>query len=287
VKYLPNVRLPPNVVAVPDLSDAAAGATLLIFVLPHQFLSRLCPQILRAVAPGCRAISLIKGVEFESAEPRLISRLISRLLGGMDVSVLMGANVANEVARDEFCEATVGCSSAESGALWRLVFHRPSLNVTVVRDVAGVELCGALKNVVALGAGFCDGVGYGANTKAAIVRIGVREMQAFCALFFEGVEKDTFFESCGIADLVTTCYGGRNRKCAEAFARRGPGATWEAIEVELLNGQRLQGTLTCQDVHACLLAKGAETQARFPLLEAVYAISFEGRDASTIVKLVR
>jgi glycerol-3-phosphate dehydrogenase (NAD+) len=190
-----------------------------------------------------------------------------------------------QVARDEFCEATIGCAHAGAGETWRACFHRPSFNVSVVCDVAGVELCGALKNVVALGAGFCDGVGFGANTKAAIVRLGLREMQAFSALFFSGVKAETYFESCGMADLITTCYGGRNRKCAEAFARLGRGARWEAIEAELLNGQKLQGTLTCQHVHACLVAKGLDAQGRFPLLEAIYAIAFEQRDPATIVQL--
>jgi glycerol-3-phosphate dehydrogenase (NAD+) len=190
-----------------------------------------------------------------------------------------------QVARDEFCEATIGCADAAAGDTWRVCFHRPSFNVSVVGDVAGVELCGALKNVVALGAGFCDGVGFGANTKAAIVRLGLREMRSFSALFFEQVGAETFFESCGIADLITTCYGGRNRKCAETFARLGRGAQWEAIEADLLGGQKLQGTLTCQDVHACLLARGPDAQERFPLLEAIYAISFEERDPATIVQV--
>ena len=106
VKYLPDAKLPENVYAEADLSKAAEGATILIFVLPHQFLGRLAPQILGKCAPGCRAISLIKGLEFENGSPKLISSLITEALDKMACSVLMGANVANEVAKDEFCEAT-------------------------------------------------------------------------------------------------------------------------------------------------------------------------------------
>lgn len=127
------------------------------------------------------------------------------------------------MAKGQFCETTIGVPSQVDAILWDAVFHAPSVfHVSTVPDVAGVSLSGALKNVVALAAGFVDGLGLGGNTKAAILRIGLGEMRQFCLEFFEGSKPETFTnESAGIADLITTCYGGRNRKCAEEYARTG------------------------------------------------------------------
>jgi glycerol-3-phosphate dehydrogenase (NAD+) len=284
VKYLPGVKLPENVIAEPDLAKAVTGATLLVFVMPHQFLPRTVPNMKNMYAPGARGISLIKGIEFEHEKPKLISEMISEMMGGMDISVLMGANVANEVAQDQFCESTVGSSIAANGAVWKDVFDWETFRVAVVNDVPGVELCGALKNVVAIGAGFCDGLAFGGNTKAAIIRVGLEEMMRFVAEYYgaDAVNKATFFESCGVADLVTTCFGGRNRKCAEIFAKHKGEKSWESIETEELNGQKLQGTITAKDVMTCLRA--SDSVAKFPLFAKIYMISYENTPVEEIVK---
>ncbi|KAG5462921.1 MAG: glycerol-3-phosphate dehydrogenase 1-like protein, isoform CRA_b [Olpidium bornovanus] len=265
VKYLPGIKIPDNVVAIPDLVEAARDATLLVFVIPHQvggkeparnapadrglwnrggnispdparfllqtypqktplnsftasqFVVRACQSLLGHITPDCRAVSLIKGVDVNSGGLALISNVISETLG-IDCSVLMGANIAGEVARKCFAEATLGYhpGQLEAGRLFKKLFDTRYFRVNAVEDVAGVELCGALKNVVAIGAGLSDGLKYGDNTKAALMRIGLAEMRKFAKLFSAGVKDDTFFESCGVADLITTCNGGRNRRVAEA-----------------------------------------------------------------------
>jgi glycerol-3-phosphate dehydrogenase (NAD+) len=281
VKYLPGFKIPPNVHANPDLADACSGATLLIFVMPHQFLKFPLSVIKKNLAPGAIALSLIKGIDFDDNGIVLISDIIRQGLGGIDCSVLMGANVANEVAKEEFCETTVGYTEERSGKLWQKMLNDKMFRVATVQDTVGVELCGALKNIVAIGAGFCDGLGYGGNTKAALIRIGLLEMKRFCTKYYDGVKTETFFESCGAADLITTCYGGRNRRCAEAYAK-DPSQGWDKIEADLLGGQKLQGTLTAKEVHEVLKRTG--DAAEFPLFEAIYKISFEGAPCADITR---
>ena len=302
IKYLPGVKLPENVRAVPSLEEAARDATVLIFVLPHQFLPKLLPTIRASINPTrCYGVSLIKGLDFDATTklPVLISRSIEKAMGNQfRCGVLMGANVADEVARQRTCESTLACDFGSDvvNEKIRQIFDEEHFRVARITDVAGAEACGALKNVIALGAGFVDGLGLGGNTKAALLRVGLLEMTKFCTMFFDGVEKGTFMESCGVADLITTCYGGRNRKCANEFAKRR--ATnqaysnseschklWSTIESELLSGQKLQGTLAAKEVYQLLQARNLLNE--FPLMTAIYEISFLGKPINIIADGIR
>ncbi|XP_051573959.1 glycerol-3-phosphate dehydrogenase 1-like protein isoform X1 [Myxocyprinus asiaticus] len=280
VKYLPGYKLPENVVAVPQLRDAADGADLLVFVVPHQFIRKLCDEMMGCVSEKARGITLIKGIDEGPEGLKLISDIIREKMS-IDVSVLMGANIANEVAAEKFCESTIGSKVLESGLLFKELLQTPNFRITVVDDADTVELCGALKNIVAVGAGFCDGLQCGDNTKAAVIRLGLMEMIAFAKLFSkdDSVSSTTFLESCGVADLITTCYGGRNRRVAEAFARTGKSI--EELEKEMLNGQKLQGPLTSAEVYHILKQKGLVD--KFPLFTAVYQICFEGKPVEDMI----
>jgi len=284
VKYLPGVTLPAHVKAEPDIKKAVVNADILVWVLPHQFVPRTV-QSMGPVKEGCVSVSLIKGgLELEGGKLGLCSDTLRKLLGH-PVAVLMGANVANEVAAGEFCEATLGCKTQEHQAVLSKVFDCPTFRVNVVDDIPGVELCGALKNVVALGAGFCDGLDYGGNTKAALIRIGLQEMKLFIRHFYPEVKDSTFLESCGVADLITTCFGGRNRKCAEAFVHSRGCKGWEQIEKDLLGGQKLQGTLTAQEIYPVM--QNHKLCEKLPLLTTIYQVAFEDKAPWSIVKLPR
>jgi len=273
IKYLPGIKLPENVLAIPKLEIAVSGCTLLIFVLPHEYVTSTCDKIAPIIAKKTRCISLIKGIDFSTKSQgfQSTSELI-RLKLNTDVAVLMGANIAEEVARGEFTEATIGCRIKENGKLWKTLFHTDNFCIRVIPDVAGPELYGALKNIVAIAVGLMDGLGLGVNTKAAVIRIGINEMREFLKIIHEEYIEETVFESCGVADLIATCIGGRNRRVAEAMVKTGKSVS--ELELELLNGQKLQGPPAAYETY--LILKRLGRLSDFPLFSSVYSVCFEG-----------
>jgi glycerol-3-phosphate dehydrogenase (NAD+) len=312
IKYLPGITLPPNVVANPDLPDSVKEATIMVFVLPHQFIPRVCDRLAGKIVPFARAICCTKGVDVSEKGIRLMSEAIGMRLN-IYCGALSGANIASEIAQEKYSETTVAYDpppmdsraptpsgsptssqvdlispskpnpSARSARLKALpaefpplsqenvrkLFHRPYFHVRIVDDVAGVSLGGALKNIIALAAGFVDGLGWGDNAKAAVMRVGILEMVAFGKAFFEDSVKTSTFteESCGVADVITSCMGGRNFKCAKKATATGK-SIFE-VEQEDLNGQKLQGTSTAYEVNSFLRSQGME--ADYPLFTAVYS----------------
>ncbi|GAA5997754.1 glycerol-3-phosphate dehydrogenase family protein [Rhodotorula paludigena] len=272
VKYLPGISLGDNVIAEPDLLKAVEGANALIFVIPHQFIQQTCRQLEGKIPEGTQAISLVKGVEVKDKEIHIFSEVIKEHLG-VECAALSGANIANEVAKDSFSETTIGCRDIEVAKKWARLFETEKFRVAVSKDVLGVSLGGALKNVVAIAAGLIDGLQWGNNAKAAVMRIGLLEMKKFALEFFPGTEAETFVqESAGVADLITSCFGGRNRKVAEAFI--GSGKTFDQLEKEMLNGQKLQGVETAKELHEFLKARGKVND--YPLFTFVYNVAYEG-----------
>ena len=105
-------------------------------------------------------------------------------------------------AKEEFCETTIGAHSKDNGQVFYKLFNTPYFRVTVISDSDGVEICGALKNIVAFAVGVCKGFRLGSNTKAAVIRIGMMEIIKFARMFYKGTELCTVLESCGVADLM-------------------------------------------------------------------------------------
>lgn len=284
VKYLPGFKFSDNVVAVPNVVDATKDADILIFVLPHQFVRQTCKIMQEHVKDTAIAISLIKGFDMTpDGRVELISKIISDILN-IDCAVMMGATLAHEVAEEQFSEATIACSTEEQGLLLKELFQAPFFKIVIVYDRETVEMCGALKNIVGIGCGICDGMGLGHNTKSAVLRLGLMEMVQFGVEYIPGCKVDTFFESCGIADLVATCHGGRNRMLGEAVIKE-PEKTIRQLEKEILRGQSFQGPLVAKEIYTKL--KERNRLDRFPLFTAIHRICIREMDPREFINCLR
>ncbi|UJR20675.1 hypothetical protein I4U23_023796 [Adineta vaga] len=268
-KYLPDKSIPDNVVAVADLREAVKDADILIFVIPHQFVKQTCEQLKDQVKSTAFALTLIKGfyIDEKTNELLLVSEIIKNTLNISCLS-MMGANIAKEVADKVFCEATIGSRHDEHSETVRQLIDRPYFRIRFYPDVEIIEILGALKNVIAMCAGFSDGLKAGFNTRAAVLRLGFREMINFCRLHSQESSSDIYLESCGIADLIASALGGRNYNGAKKMAETNK--SLEDIEKEDLNGQSLQGPGTAKEVYTFLEGKNLLDQ--FPMFRDAHLI---------------
>ncbi|CAF0777760.1 unnamed protein product [Rotaria sordida] len=269
VKYLPNKKIPDNIVAVPDLAEAVKDADILIFVIPHQFVKTTCEQLRDKIKKDAFALTLTKGfyVDEKTNELLLVSKIIENTLN-IQCASMMGANIASEVADKFFCEATVGSRNDKNSEMIRQLIDTPLFRLRFYPDVEIIEMLGALKNIVAMLAGFSEGLGARFNTRAAILRLGLREMISFCRLYRKESTLEVYFESCGIADLITSSLGGRNYMGAKKMTETNK--SLKDIEKEDLNGQSLQGPSTAKEVYRYL--QGKNLLDRFPLFRDAHLI---------------
>jgi glycerol-3-phosphate dehydrogenase (NAD(P)+) len=202
-KYLPGVELPTGITGITDAAAALAGATVVVAAIPSQVARRTLGDLAHLVDPDAVVVSLMKGVELST--DKLMSEVVSEALGiaADRVAVGSGPNLAKEVAARQ-PTATVIASTSDATA--RLVsaacttsYFRPYTN----DDVVGVELCGAVKNVIALAVGIGQGLGYGWNTAATLITRGLVEITRLGLEL--GAQAETFAGLAGMGDLVATC----------------------------------------------------------------------------------
>ncbi|XP_002062704.3 glycerol-3-phosphate dehydrogenase [NAD(+)], cytoplasmic [Drosophila willistoni] len=283
VKYMPDFVLPTNIVAVDDVVKTARDADILIFAIPPTFVNSCCKTLLGKVKPTAHAVSLIKGFERgDDGQIVLISQIIMRQLK-IPCSVLVGCNLAHEIANDNFVEGTIGCRDQKYFRLLQDIFKSATFRVVVTDDADCVEICSTLRNVIAFGAGCADGMELNENTKAGIIRRGFLETLQFVDVFYPGCRMATFFEACGISDLVTSCYANRNRKLAEAFVKTGQPLS--ELEHILIPGHEPLGPVTAELVHIMLEKKGLAD--KFPLFTVIYKICVGDQPLTRLVETLR
>lgn len=278
-KYLPGIHLPENLKAVDDIRTLG-DSDVLVFALPHQYIEAIEP-LKGLVKNNCIGVSLTKGfIDAEDGDIDLVSRSIHRILD-INVSVMMGANIADQVARDMISEGTLGYTDEDAADIVYKLFNSYTYRVTKIKDVYGVEISGTLKNVVSMAYGFAEGLGYCTNTKVAIFRNGFAEMRKFFKFFYPMATTESLFQSSGVGDLLVSCMSGRNFRCAKIMAEKRMDLK-EAEET--MRFTKLQGPTTALIVYNYL--KRQKRIDEFPLMSTVYRICYEDEAYDSILECI-
>ena len=265
-KYLPGVRIPRSIRIEPNLAEAVAGAELIILAVPSQYVRGVVHRLRSAaLRRGAIIVSAAKGIEQQTLQR--MSQVVRGELGSARIGVLSGPSIASQVAKAEPGSIVIAARDARTARAAQRILMGPRLRVYTSRDVIGVELGGALKNPIAIGAGVCDGLGLGANAKAALITRGIVEMARLGVAM--DAQAQTFWGLSGLGDLITTCLDGRNRWLGEQLGR---GRSLRAI----MRGTPMviEGIVTAR----AAVALGRKYHVELPIIEQVNAILFRNRD---------
>ena len=272
-KFLPGVRIPEEIRWTADPEEAVAEADLALAVAPTQHL-RAVAQRFAGRLDGVPLLSAAKGLERGSLDRP--TQILAEVFGsGAALGALSGPSHAEETARGALTSLVVASPVEVVAAEAQRRLGNDGLRLYTSDDPVGVELGGALKNIIAIGAGIADGLGLGDNAKAALVARGLVEMARFGAS--QGARRATFFGLSGAGDLMVTSYSrhSRNRGLGE---RIGRGETLQQI---LDSSESVaEGVWTCRAIHEAAGRIGVE----MPITEAVYAVLFGGMDPSEAVR---
>ncbi|HEY8490528.1 MAG TPA: NAD(P)H-dependent glycerol-3-phosphate dehydrogenase [Dehalococcoidia bacterium] len=273
-RLLPGFRLPDGVQVEHDPARALAGAALAVFAVPAQRLRENARALREHLPPDAVLVSASKGIELGSHR-RPTEVLREELGADRPACALSGPNLAREIAEGLPATSVAACQDEAAAEAVRAAFMSPRFRVYTNTDVTGVELAGALKNVIALGAGMGDGFGYGDNAKAAFITRGLAEMSRLGVA--AGANPLTFAGLAGLGDLAATCYSrhSRNRYVGEQLARGRP-----LDEIAAGMAHVAEGVTTT--IGARELAR--ELGVEMPITEGMFRVLFEGLDPHRAVE---
>jgi glycerol-3-phosphate dehydrogenase (NAD(P)+) len=277
-RYLPGILLPTAVTPTDDLGAALADVECVVFAVPSGAMRTVTREVAPHIGPEALLLSAAKGLE-EGTGLRM-SQVLLEMIPGAEarIVVLSGPNLAVEVARGIPTASVAASTNPEAARSTQRLFlgqSAPTFRVYTGRDVIGVELGGAIKNVIAIGAGVCDGLGYGDNSKAALMTRGLNE--ALRLGMAQGAEAATFLGLSGVGDLIATGASRLSRNYRVGLAL-GQGMALPAILAEL--GQVAEGVPTTR----VLCALAARSGVEMPLCAALHALLFENRAALDVIR---
>lgn len=266
-KFLPGIKIPKSHVEIlDDLDLALLNSELVILAIPSQY-ARAVIRRLRAYDFSMRILlSVIKGIENKTLIR--VSEIIHQELGGVKLAVLSGPTIASEVAKGIPSTAVVACKDMTVAQQLQGIINSETFRIYTNSDVIGVELGGSIKNVIAIACGVCDGLGFGTNTKAAILARGLAEMARLGTAM--GAQQKTFFGLSGLGDLATTCFSpqSRNRSVGEAL---GKGKT--IAEITRSMDMVAEGVPTAK----AIFALSQKYRIAMPITQEVYNILYRNK----------
>ena len=268
--YLPGVKLPPNLCCGSELEVALSEAAVVLSVSPSHFVGKVMADASDHIRDDALIVSASKGIETSTL--RRMDEVLSGVLspGQMDgFCALSGPSFAMEVAEEYPTAVVVASRSAEAALQIQELFQTGHFRVYTGSDVVGVELAGALKNVIAVGAGVTAGLGFGHNTLAALVTRGLAEIRRLGVAM--GAQASTFAGLAGMGDLVLTCTGSLSRNRTVGY-RLGQGESLDSILGDMT--AVAEGVKTAQAVHDLAERNGVE----MPIAEEVYGILVKGAE---------
>jgi len=265
VKFLPSIRLPAGLRLSADLEHVVEPARLIVLAIPSQHLRSVVRRLAGLPLGGKRFLSVAKGIETHTL--KRMSEVVREELGRVPLAVLSGPNIASEIASRHPASSVVASHDPRLASDIQHALTSESLRLYTSSDVIGVELGGALKNPIAIAAGISDGLGFGANAKAALITRGVVEMARLGVAM--GAREHTFWGLSGLGDLITTCLGGRNRWLGEQIGR---GRTLSAI----LGGTPM--VIEGVDTTKAAVALSRRHRVELPIIDQVHAVLFRRKD---------
>jgi glycerol-3-phosphate dehydrogenase (NAD(P)+) len=277
VDYLPGVELPAGIRATPDPAEALDQAAVVVLAVPSQTLRENLTEWAPLLPDEAVLVSLMKGIELGTT--KRMSEVVGEVTGAPAerIAVVSGPNLAKEIALRQPAASVIACSEEDVAEKLQLTcmtaYFRPYTNA----DVVGVELCGAVKNVIALAVGLAHGMGFGDNSKASIITRGLAEMTRLGEAL--GADVATFAGLAGVGDLIATCMSplSRNRTFGENL---GSGMSLE--EVVKATRQTAEGVKSCESILALARASGVD----MPITEHVTAAVHDGLPPQEIVRRI-
>ncbi len=271
-KYLPDVKIPDEVKLINSYIEFIEDCDVAVLAIPSQNIRELVTELKDVINPNTVVVNVSKGIEIKTL--KTISEVCKEIIPKNPFVVLSGPSHAEEVGKNLPTTVVAASNNKKYAKQIQEIFTSNTFRVYTNEDVKGVEIGGALKNVIAIASGISDGLGYGDNTKAALMNRGIIEISRLADKL--GADKMTFLGLSGIGDLIVTCTSmhSRNRRAGILI---GKGKTVEEAVKEV--GMVVEGIYTTEAAYK--LAK--KYNVEMPIVEELYKIVYEGKKAKESV----